>query len=225
MSVQKSEIQIEEIGKPVNAYLASPEEGGPGILVLPSWFGLKPYFKQVCDRLAGRGYTALGLDYYNGRVGRTVDEAQTLQEEVESDMEIMQTMVKAAKDHLVSLRPGSPIGVVGFSMGTDWAVITGANEPEVAAIVLFYGGWIGDFKKMKARVLGHYAEHDEYQSPQRTNGMVETMNAAGVYVKIYNYPGTAHWFMEEDRPEYNPSAASLAWERTLEFLKQSLDNR
>jgi dienelactone hydrolase len=28
--------------------------------------------------------------------------------------------------------------------------------------------------------------------------------------------------MEDDRPEYDPGAASLAWERTLEFLKQSL---
>ena len=225
MTIQKSEIQIETGGKPINAYLASPEDGGPGLLVLPSWFGLKPYFKQVCDRLAGQGYTALGLDYYGGRIGRTIEDAQTLQEEVEGDMDAMEAMVTAAKDHLVSLRPGRPVGILGFSMGTDWAVITAASQPEVAAIVLFYGGWIGDFGKMKARVLGHYAEQDEYQSPQRTNGMVETMNAAGVDVKIYNYPGTAHWFMEEDRPEYNPAAASLAWERTLDFLKQSFNNR
>ena len=221
MSVQKSEIQIEETGKPLNAYLASPEGGGPGLLVLPSWFGLKPYFKQVCDRLADQGYTALGLDYYNGQIGHTVEEAQVLQEGVESDMDAMSAMVKGAKDHLASLRPGRPVAILGFSMGTDWAVITAANEPDIAAIVLFYGGWVGDFSNMKSKVLGHYAEKDEYQSPQRTNSMVENMKAAGIDVTIYNYPGTAHWFMEEDRPEYNPAAASLAWERTLEFLKQS----
>ncbi len=222
MSLQKSEIKLEANGKPLNAYLASPPNGGPGVLVLPSWFGLKPYFKQVCDRLAEQGYTALGLDYYNGRVGRTVEEAQVLQEEVEGDMDAMSAMVKRAKDHLASLQRNKPVAIVGFSMGTDWAVISAANEPDAAAIVLFYGGWIGDFNNMKSRVLGHYAEIDEYQSPQRTNGMVENMKAAGVDVTIYNYPGTAHWFMEEDRPEYDPSAASLAWERTLEFLKQSL---
>jgi len=176
----------------------------------------------VCDRLAEQGYTALGLDYYDGRVGATVEEAQVLQEGVESDMDVMSAMVAAAKDHLVSLRPGRPVGLMGFSMGTDWAVITAASDPDAAATVLFYGGWVGDFSNMKSRVLGHYAEHDEYQSPQRTAGMVENMQAAGVDVTIYNYPGTAHWFMEEDRPEYNPSAAALAWERTLEFLKQSL---
>ena len=222
MPILKSEIKLEANGKPLNAYLASPSNSGPGVLVLPSWFGLKPYFRQVCDRLAQNGYTALGLDYYNGRIGNTVDEAQTLQEEAESDPDAMSVTVKAAKDHLVSLRPGRSVGILGFSMGTDWAVIIGANEPDIAAIVLFYGGWPVDFSKMKSRVLGHYAETDEYQSAQRTNDMVENMKAAGVDVTIYNYPGTAHWFMEEDRPEFNSAAASLAWERTLEFLKQSL---
>jgi carboxymethylenebutenolidase len=222
MSLQKSEIKREANGKPLNAYLVSPSSGGPGVLVLPSWFGLKTYFKQVCDRLAEHGYTALALDYYQGRVASTVDEADKLSSEAESDLDAMGAMVKAAKDHLASLRRGKPVAIVGFSMGTDWAVITAANEPDVAAIVLFYGGWIGDFSNMKSRVLGHYAETDEYQSPQRTNSMVENLKAARVDVTIYNYPGTAHWFMEEDRPEYDPAAASLAWERTLEFLKQSL---
>ncbi len=106
MSLQKSEIKLEANGKPLNAYLASPSSGGPGVLVLPSWFGLKPYFKQVCDRLAEQGYTALGLDYYDGRIGTTVEEAQVLQEQVESDLDAMAAMVKAAKDHLVSLRTG-----------------------------------------------------------------------------------------------------------------------
>ncbi len=222
MALQKSEIKLEANGKPLNAYLVSPFSGGPGVLVLPSWFGLKPYFRQVCDRLAENGYTALGLDYYNGRTGNTVDEAQALQEEVESDLDAMGAVVKASKEHLVSLQRDKPIALVGFSMGTDWAVITAANQPDVAAVVLFYGGWTVDFSNMKSRVLGHYAETDPYQSPERTNDMVENMKAAGVDVTIYNYPGMAHWFMEEDRPEYNPSASSLAWERTLEFLKQSL---
>lgn len=222
MSMQKSEIKLEANGKEFNAYLVSTSSGGPGVLVLPSWFGLKPYFRQVCDRLAENGYTTLGLDYYHGRIANTIEEAQALQEEAESDLDAMGAMVKASKDHLASLRKNEPLAIAGFSMGTDWAVITAASEPDVAAIVLFYGGWVGDFRNMKSRVLRHYAETDEYQSPQRTNSMVENLKAAGVDVTIYNYPGTAHWFMEEDRPEYSPGASSLAWERTLEFLKQSL---
>ena len=127
MSIQKTEIQIDVNGKTVNAYLASPPDG-PGVLVLPSWWGLKPFFKQICDQLAEQGYTALAPDYYKGRIGTTIEETQTLQQEAEGDFEAMRAMIKAVKDHLVSLQPGKPIGIVGFSMGTDWAVITAASE-------------------------------------------------------------------------------------------------
>jgi len=222
MTIQKSEIKLTVNGKPLNAYLASPSSGGPGVLVLPSWWGLKPFFKQVCDQLAERGYTALAPDYYNGHIANTIDEAKVLQEGVEGDLESMGAMIKAAKDHLVSLRKGKPIAIIGYSMGTDWAVMTAAAEPDVAGTVLFYGGWSVDFSKMKSKVLGHYAETDEWVPFEQAKEMEQNMKAVGVDVTIHLYPGVAHWFMESDRPEYDRAAASLAWERTLEFLKQSL---
>ncbi len=220
MSIQKSEIQLDVNGKKVNAYLA--DGGGAGVLVLPAWWGLNSFFKQTCDRLAERGYTALAPDYYNGRVGVTIEETKELQQEAEGDFDGMSVMIKATKDHLVSLRPSKPIGIVGFSMGTDWALITAAKEADVAATALFYGGWNTDFSKMKSKVLGHYAETDEWVSFEQIKEMEQNMKAAGVNVTIHLYPGVAHWFVEEDRPEYDASAAKLAWERTFEFLKQNL---
>jgi dienelactone hydrolase len=42
------------------AYLVAPEAGsGPGVLVLHSWWGLTPFFRNVCDRLADAGFVAL----------------------------------------------------------------------------------------------------------------------------------------------------------------------
>jgi len=222
MSIQKSEIKLNVNGKPLNAYLASPSSEGPGILVLPSWWGLKSFFKQVCDQLAEHGYTALAPDYYQGRVANTIDEAKTLQEQAEGDLDAMGALVKAAKDHLVSMRTGKPIAIIGFSMGTDWAIMTAAKEADVAATVLFYGGWSTDFSKMKSKVLGHYAETDEWVSFDQIKEMEQNMKAVGVDVTIQIYPGAAHWFMEDDRPEYDSAAAQLAWERTMDFLKKNL---
>jgi carboxymethylenebutenolidase len=50
----------------------------------------------------------------------------------------------------------------------------------------------------------------------------DAFKKAGVDATRHTYPGVAHWFVEEDRPEYDPAAAKLSWDRTVEFLKKSL---
>jgi len=220
MPVQRSETQLQVNEKTANAYLAVPEEGGPGVLVLHAWWGLKPFFKQVCDQLAEQGFTALAPDMYQGRIATTIDEAEALLDQ--RDSEWMGDTVKAAKEYLASLTPGKPIGVIGFSMGAAWALIVAANEPDVSAVVLFYGPGEVDFSTVQAKVLGHFAEADEWESLDYIKAMEKDMKAAGVDVKLYFYPNAGHWFVEQDRPEYDPAAASLAWERTFEFLHMSL---
>jgi len=50
----------------------------------------------------------------------------------------------------------------------------------------------------------------------------QNIRQAGKEVVFYTYPGTKHWFFEPDRPEYDPDAAQLAWERTAAFLQKEL---
>lgn len=217
-----STIQLRVNDRSVNAYLASPSNGGQGVLVLPSWWGLKPFFKEICDQLAEHGYTALAPDYYDGRVAKTIDEAKELQGSTEgTNPELIGDIVRAAKEHLVSLTKNK-IGVIGFSMGTWWSLVMAESDPNISAIVLFYGTGDVDFSTVKAKVLGHYAETDEWESLDNVRGMEQAMKNAGIDVTLHIYPKTAHWFMESDRPEYDPAAAKLAWERTFEFLKASL---
>jgi len=223
MSIQKSEIQLTVNDQTANAYLASPKDGGPGILVLHAWWGLKPFFKQVCDQLAEHGFVVLAPDLYRGRVATTIEEAKTYHTEFEQNgSEFMGDTVKAAKNYLSSLGAGQPIGVMGFSMGAAWSIIVATHEPDVSTMVLFYGAYAPDFGQMKAKVLGHFAEVDEWEPLDGVKDMEKAMQAAGVDVTLHIYPNVGHWFVESDRPEYDPSAAALAWDRTFEFLKKNL---
>ena len=89
-------------------------------------------------------------------------------------------------------------------------------------MVLFYGAGDGiDFSRSKAAYLGHFAEHDPYESRSQVDQLDRVPQAgAGRPVTFHHYPGTGHWFAEPDRKDaYNEAAANLAWDRTLAFLK------
>jgi carboxymethylenebutenolidase len=221
MSIQKSEIKLDVNARPVNAYLAVPKDGGPAVLVLHAWWGLKPFFKELCDRLAEEGFTALAPDLRNGQIAETIEGAKELMEK--SDDKFVGEVVMAAKDHLLTFSKTGKIGVIGFSMGAAWAMEVAMEDPDkVAATVLFYGAAGGDFKKVRAKVQGHFSEVDEWEPIEYVREMEKNMRDAGLDVTLHFYPEVAHWFVESDRPEYDSAAASLAWERTFEFLRMSL---
>lgn len=62
-----------------SAYVVTPASGtGPGVLVLHGWWGLTPFFKAVCDRLADAGFVALAPDLHEGQTADTPDEAEAI---------------------------------------------------------------------------------------------------------------------------------------------------
>jgi carboxymethylenebutenolidase len=135
----------------------------------------------------------------------------------------MTDTVNTARDLLLAQTGRKTIGVVGFSMGAAWAMEAAADQPgQIAAAVLFYGAAAADYSQVKARVLGHFSDADEWEPLEGVRAMERDMQAAGVDVTLHIYPKVAHWFVEQDRPEYDAPAAALAWDRTFKFLKQAL---
>ena len=218
------DIQLSVNEKLVTAYLALPVSAkGAGVLVLHAWWGLNPFFKRMCAQLAEQGFVVLAPDLNNGEVVQQVTEAEALMER--RDYPFMEEIVLAAKDFLLShpACASQKLGMVGFSMGAAWALSVAASAPEqVAAVVLFYGSNRVEISKIQSKILGHFSDVDAWEPFDEIQGMEKEMLAAGVDVNFHVYPGQAHWFMENDRPEYDPEAAKLAWDRTVAFLKNNL---
>ncbi|HET9912777.1 MAG TPA: dienelactone hydrolase family protein [Anaerolineales bacterium] len=216
------DITFDVNGQAVAGYVVMPEQASaPGVIVLHAWWGLKPFFKKFCDRLAGEGFAAFAPDLNNGKIAKTIDEAKQLMSE--RNQEQQQATVTAASDFLRA-RPGvrkEALAVIGFSMGAAWSLVLASERSvDVSKVVLFYGSYYGmDFAKVRADILGHYADHDEWEPLDDVRGMEKDMRAAGLKPTFHFYESTLHWFVEEDRPEYDPQAARLAWTRTLEFLR------
>ena len=132
------------------------------------------------------------------------------------------TLSFTAKDYLQTQVKGK-LGLIGFSMGAAWSLIAAAYKPEdFGAVVLFYGNEGVDYGKITAKVMGHFCEVDEWEPTEFVDNTFAEFAKAGVDATRHTYPGTAHWFVEEDRPEYDSAAAQLAWSRTYEFLKKTL---
>jgi carboxymethylenebutenolidase len=209
-------------GRTISGYLAVPEQGsGPGVLVLHAWWGLTDVFKQVCDRLAREGFIALAPDLYHGKTTTSIDEAEELASERIMSKEAFQDLA-ASIDYLLKQpgRGGKALGAIGFSLGGFWAL--GLSD-QMAALVTFYGTTPLERVKAKADVLGHFAEHDDFEPVEQVRQFEEDLRSSGRHASFFLYPGTHHWFFEENRPEYDAEAARIAWERTIEFLHQRLD--
>jgi carboxymethylenebutenolidase len=216
------DITFDVKGQPAAGYLALPQGTDvPGVLVLHAWWGLNPIFKNLCDRLAAEGFAAFAPDINSGRVAKTIDEAKQIMSE--SDGQRKHDIVTAAPDFLRN-QPGvrkEAFSAIGFSMGAAWSLELANERPEdIRKIVMFYGAGEAEYARLKADVLGHFAEVDEWEDKEYIDAMQKGMQAAGLNVQFHSYPNTHHWFFESDRPEFNAQAAELAWTRTLEFLRK-----
>jgi carboxymethylenebutenolidase len=109
-------------------------------------------------------------------------------------------------------------------MGGGWALWLSVQRPEdVAAMVVFYSTGGDDYSKARAAFLGHYAADDEWEPIEGVRAFESQLRASRGEAEFHFYPGTKHWFFEENRPvEYNRDAADLAWNRTLDFLNSKL---
>ena len=202
-----------------------PDSGeGPGVLVLHSWWGLTPFFKGVCDRLAEAGFVALAPDLFGGRTADTPDDAEALLGD--SDMDAMAHLVRSSLFALAGMpaTPEGPVGTLGFSMGASWALWLAGRIPDlVAATVAFYGTQNIDMTPATSAFLGHFAESDPYVDDDERTLLEADLHVLDKDVEFHDYPGTAHWFFETDRDAYDEAAATLAWDRTLAFLHDRLD--
>ena len=217
-------------GSTGEGYLALPEsESGPAVIVIQEWWGLVGHIKDVVDRFAAAGFVAFAPDLYHGQAAAEPDVAMKLMMELQLDL-AGKEIINAA-NYLLSLPETSTehVGVVGFCMGVSLAIVSGTLSPKITATVSFYPGspwerhapvWANYAGKS---ALIHCAEGDGTSSAPGIQEALREIQAAGGSVQAQDYSGTQHAFFNDDRPEvFQPVAAALAWERTLEFFFKNL---
>jgi carboxymethylenebutenolidase len=206
----------------IGAYLAKPE-GKPkgGIVVVQEIFGANAHIRQVTERFAAAGYTAIApaffdhietnleLDYDPSAFAR----GKQLVAEVGIDRAVED--VASAAD---SIRSSGKIGVVGYCWGGTTALLAATRLALPA--VSYYGARNVNFldEKLRAPVQFHFGERDASIPPEA----VQRHREAYPQMDIYTYPAGHAFNRDVDGTHYDAASADLARQRTLEFFAKHL---
>ncbi len=220
-------INYQSNGSTASAYLSSPASGkGPGVIVIQEWWGLVPHIKDIADRFAKAGFLALAPDLYHGKSTKSPDEAGKLMMALNIDR--AQKDLSGAVSFLMRhpLNSTGKVGTVGFCMGGALSLYAATKNANVKASVIFYGGHPNvkpDLPALQCPVLGLYAEKDTFVSPALVAELDGKLSKLGKPHEFHTYPGVAHGFFNDERPEvYDKVAADDAWARTLDFFRKHL---
>ncbi|OWQ83129.1 carboxymethylenebutenolidase [Roseateles aquatilis] len=205
-------------------YLAGGGQGAPGMVLIQEWWGLKPHIKDIAERLATAGITTLAPDLYRGRIAADADEASHMMNGLDFADATTQDL-QGALSYLRDELGCGKVGVMGYCMGGALTIAAGVHVPDLQAAVCYYGippTEFADPARIGPPLLGHFARRDDWCTPEKVDALEQRMKSAGLHPVIHRYEAD-HAFSNSTRPEvYDAAAAELAWQRTMDFLKQHL---
>jgi carboxymethylenebutenolidase len=213
----------------LRGYLAEPMGVGkfPAVVMIHEWWGLNRDITRLADALAEEGYVVLAADTFRGSVAQEPADAMkqvrgTPPEQIAADLD-------SAFDYLRSNPKVDPerIASLGFCFGGTQSMYMGTRNPDLAAVVIFYGsGPITDPSKLGTMrsagpVLGIYGAEDGNIPLDQVRKFEDALIMKNVRNTISVYPRVGHAFVKSNTYQ-NGEAAERAWQQMLSFLYTTL---
>jgi carboxymethylenebutenolidase len=211
-------------GHVLDAYLVKPE-GKPrgGVVVIQEIFGVTSHIRDVAHQYAAQGFLAIAPAMFD-RLQKNVDipyadvpAGVALMQKAKAESALLD--MKAAIDAVSS---AGKVGIVGYCWGGRMVYLAAchlAGVTSLAAGVSYYGGGLPSLldRTPKCPVMFHFGEKDAH-IPMSDVDQVKKAYPLGLY---YTYPAD-HGFNCTDRAMYDAASASLAFDRSVEFLHRNV---
>jgi carboxymethylenebutenolidase len=128
------------------------------------------------------------------------------------------------------------IGVTGFCLGGQYAIMAACRVAGLAACASFYGmlryasrpphkpaSPLDLAAELRCPLLGLYGAEDGLIPPADLAELETILRNNGKTFRFHVYPGAGHAFMNEARTDaFRPSVAADAWNRAIEFFTANL---
>ena len=221
--------------KVMRAYLATPTaRKGPGILLCQEIFGVNDHIREIADQYAEEGYFVLAPDLFH-RMEPDVELGYG-EEDFKRAFDFYQRFdenkgaadIKSAVNALRKIKGcNGKVAALGYCLGGKLAYLAAARAGVDAAIG-YYGVYIeknlNEAKKIECPLLLHFAGNDRFVPPAAAAKIQKTLAKLAEF-ESYVYPGTDHAFNCKERPSFNRSASSLAYSRSIAFLRRHIGPR
>lgn len=198
----------------------------PAVLIFHSAMGRTDAVLGYADALARGGYAACALDFYDGEVATSIEQARRLRDQANERNPKLQRMVNATFHGLATdprVRASRRV-LLGWSYGGAWATHVAGSLDGVSGVIAIYGEAFTDdptlFERVDAPVLLVGGTFDTAPSPKALRDIEATLIERGIAVSLALFQGK-HGFMEPTHPGYSERAASGAWDAILRFLHET----
>jgi carboxymethylenebutenolidase len=205
------------------AYVARPDGGnGKAVVVIQEWWGLNDHIKDIANRWAAEGFTAIAPDLYRGTVATNPDEASKLMNalEIEDGLDTIRNAIAAAREKYAI----SHFGVTGYCMGGTYALRAACELEGISAAVPFYGDIPGDdvLQKLTVPTVFISGTRDQWINPEKVAMLEDATERFELPVQSLKYDAD-HAFFNDTRPEvYDATAAADAWAKAVAFFNEKL---
>jgi carboxymethylenebutenolidase len=231
-------VKIPVKGGDMPAYRAMPADGKalPTVLVVQEIFGVHEHIKDVCRRLAKRGYLAIAPELYarQGDVSKLTDFKEIVEKVVSKvpDEQVMADLDATAAWAKEAGGDEAKLGITGFCWGGRIVWLYAAHSAELKAGVAWYGRLTSQkddlhpkhpldiAAELKAPVLGLYGGADSGIPNENVEAMQKALKDANQPSEIILYPDTPHGFHADYRPSYREKEAQDGWKRLLAWFEK-----
>jgi carboxymethylenebutenolidase len=210
----------------LDAYVVQPTaQDFSALVVIQEVFGVNRHIRSIADDYAKQGFLAIAPALFD-RAKRGVelnytqpDAAQGMQLATQIGIDNALYDVTAAIAYGAKHATSGKVGVLGFCFGGTLAWLS-ATRLSANAAVCYYGGRISNYaaEQPHCPVMLHFGVEDKHIPSSE----IDKIRHAHPGLPLFLYETAGHGFNCDQRPSYNPTAASLARERTLAFLRSHL---
>jgi len=215
------------------------EERLPAVLVIPDVHGLSDHYRDITRRLAAEGFFSMALDLYSREGAPTLADLPAVQKWIQNldDRRVLEDISAAVRfvRSRVEVRKIS-VGVIGFCLGGQYALMSACGPADVAACVSFYGMLrYAEYNERKPKspldmasrlscpYLGLFGADDPLIPRSDVRELENILRSAAKRSQIKSYNGAGHAFFNDRRADaYRPEAAADAWGRTVAFFREIL---